>query len=75
MEGAFDATRMYLHENNKRAYGAQEVPQGAIEIDLTGDPAAALPLHQTSLAKPQRTLDSDSDDSVELKRQIILEEV
>ena len=63
MEGAFDATRMYLHENNKRAYGAQEVPQEAKEIDLTGDPAAAVSLHQASLAKPQKTPDSDSDDS------------
>ena len=60
MEGAFDATRMYLHENNKRAYGAQEVPQGAIEIDLTGDPAAAVPLQ--ALAKPQKMSDSESDD-------------
>ena len=28
----------------ERAYGAQEVSQEVIEIDLTGDPAAAVPL-------------------------------
>jgi hypothetical protein len=88
LRGAFDATKMYIHKNNKvlllasfrdgvyivdhiatddheRAYGAQEVPQEAMEIDLTGDPAAAVSLHQASLmdevAEPRKTLDSDSD--------------
>ena len=72
LRGAFDATKMYIHKNNKvlllasfrdgvyivdhiatddheRAYGAQEVPQEAMEIDLTGDPAAAVSLYQASL--------------------------
>ena len=67
-------TSLRATDDYERAYGAQEVPQEAIEIDLTGDPAAAVLLHQASLdqtsnlatldeaAKPQKTPDSDSDD-------------
>ena len=50
-------------DDHERAYSAQEVSQEAKEIDLTGDSAAAVSLHQASLAKPQKTPDSDSDDS------------
>ena len=46
--------------DHERAYGAQDVPQGVMEIDLTGDPAAAVLLQ--ALAKPQKMSDSESDD-------------
>ena len=45
----------------ERAYGAQEVSQEVIKIELTGDLAAVILLQ--ALAKPQKMSDSESDNS------------